>query len=128
MKGKNRMREYTERIRFWVTPEQRKMIEERMRKNGFTNLSAYCRLMTINGLYIKVDTSELKEVTGLVRNIANNINQYAKHANSTGIATREELQEIKNKQEEIWGLLRGIYESYSCIMDLNLKNVYPSLI
>ena len=84
--------------------------------------------MTINGLYIKVDTSELKEVTGLVRNIANNINQYAKHANSTGIATQEELQEIKNKQEEIWGLLRGIYESYSCIMDLNLKNVYPSLI
>ena len=66
MKGKNKMRKYTDRIRFWVTPEQRKMIEERMRKCGIINLSGYCRLMAINGYFIKLDTSDLKEVVRLM--------------------------------------------------------------
>ena len=43
------MKEYTDRIRVWVKPEERKLIEEKMKLAGVKNMSAYIRKMAIDG-------------------------------------------------------------------------------
>ena len=43
------MREYTDRVRVWIKPEERKLIERRMKEAGIRNMSAYIRKMAIDG-------------------------------------------------------------------------------
>ena len=78
------MREYTDRVRVWIKPEERKLIERRMKEAGIRNMSAYIRKMAIDGYVIRLDLSDLKEVSRLMGINSNNLNQYAKKANETG--------------------------------------------
>lgn len=75
------MREYTDRIRVWIKPGDKEKIRKRMAEAGIRNMSAYIRKMAIDGYVIKLDLSDVKEVSRLLRINANNINQYAKRAN-----------------------------------------------
>ena len=74
------MREYTDRIRVWIKPGDKEKIRKRMAEAGIRNMSAYIRKMAIDGYVIKLDLSDVKEVSRLLRINANNINQYAKRA------------------------------------------------
>ena len=66
-----------------LSAEERKAIEERMAKIGVKNFSAYLRKMALNGYYIVLDLSDVKELLRLLRICSNNLNQYAKKANET---------------------------------------------
>lgn len=103
------MREYTDRIRIAVTPEQRKLIERKMKEAGIINMSAYIRKMAIDGLIIRVDTSDLVELSRLVRINANNLNQYTKRANETGSIYLEDIKELNAQQEKIWIALKEVW-------------------
>ena len=103
------MREYTDRIRIAVTPEQRKLIERKMKEAGIINMSAYIRKMAIDGLIIRVDTSDLTELSRLVRINANNLNQYTKRANETGSIYLEDIKELNAQQEKIWIALKEVW-------------------
>ena len=69
------MREYTDRIRVWIKPGDKEKIKKRMAEAGIRNMSAYIRKMAIDGYVIKLDLSDVKEVSRLLRINANNINQ-----------------------------------------------------
>ena len=103
------MREYTDKILIVVTPEQRKLIERKMKEAGIINMSAYIRKMAIDGLIIRVDTSDLEELTRLVRINANNLNQYTKRANETGSIYLEDIKELNAQQEKIWIALKEVW-------------------
>lgn len=60
------MREYTDRVRIWIKPEERKLIEKRMKEAGIRNMSAYIRKIAIDGYVIRLDLSDLKEVSRLM--------------------------------------------------------------
>ena len=96
------MREYTDRIRVWIKPGDKEKIRKRMEEAGIRNMSAYIRKMAIDGYVIKLDLSDVKEVSRLLRINANNINQYAKRANETGSIYTEDIRDLQTSLDEIW--------------------------
>ena len=52
---------------FWVSPEEKALIERKMAQLGTENLSAYLRKMAIDGLVVKLELPELRELVSLLR-------------------------------------------------------------
>lgn len=102
------MREYTDRVRVWIKPEERKLIERRMKEAAIRNMSAYIRKMAIDGYVIRLDLSDLKEVSRLMGINSNNLNQYAKKANETGSIYLNDIRILQDQHEKIWEELREI--------------------
>ena len=53
-------REVIKSVRF--SPDEMRMIQEKMRQFGTTNFSAFVRKMTIDGYVVKLELPELKEM------------------------------------------------------------------
>ena len=109
------MREYIDRIRVWIKPGDKEKIKKRMAEAGIRNMSAYIRKMAIDGYVIKLDLSDVKEVSRLLRINANNINQYAKRANETGSIYLEDIKDVQRQQEELWNLMKEILQRLATI-------------
>ena len=95
-------------IRFFVTAEEKAVIQKRMELVGLTNMSTYLRKISMDGYLINADYTYIKEMNAELSAIGRNINQIAARANSTGIIYAEDITEIKKKQEEIWQLQKSI--------------------
>ncbi len=117
------MRDYTDRIRIWIKPEHRKLIEKKMKQAGIRNMSAYIRKMAIDGYVIRLDTSDLREISRLLSINSNNLNQIAKRANETGSIYIKDINELKDQQEEIHDALRKVYESFISIYDKEQRHI-----
>lgn len=51
---------------------------------------------------------DVKEMVSLLRYCSNNLNQYAKRANETGSIYAEDIQDLQNRQNEIWEIAKEI--------------------
>ena len=95
-------------MKFWVTEEEKTMIEEKMKLLPTQRYGAYLRKMAIDGYIIYTDTADIKEMNKELSAIGRNINQIAKRLNAGGTAYKEDIQEIKERLDEIWQLQRRI--------------------
>ena len=89
-------------IKFWVTPEERKLTEQKMAQLPTKRIGAYMRKMAIDGYIIYTDLSEFKEFQKELQAIGRNINQIAKRVNTTGSVYETDIAEIKERLDEIW--------------------------
>lgn len=94
------------RIEFCVTEQEKKLIQHKMAQIGTHSMGAYLRKMAIDGYIIKVDYTEQKKLATAVSRAAANINQICRRINSTGHFYEEDVATLKEKQTEIWELLR----------------------
>ena len=95
-------------LKFRVTPQEREMIESKMAQFGTTNMAAYLRKMAIDGYIIYTDTADIKAFTKELSAIGRNINQIAKRINAGGPAYQADIDEIRERLDEIWQLQRHI--------------------
>lgn len=95
-------------IKFRVTEEEKKLIEQKMALLPTKQLGAYMRKMAIDGLIIYTDTSNIKEFTQELQAIGRNINRIAMRVNSSSSAYDEDIAEIKERLNEIWHIQRRI--------------------
>ena len=95
-------------LKFRVTPQEREMIETKMAQFGTTNMAAYLRKMAIDGYIIYTDTADIKAFTKELSAIGRNINQIAKRINAGGPAYQADMDEIRERLDEIWQLQRRI--------------------
>ena len=95
-------------LKFRVTPQEREMIETKMAQFGTTNMAAYLRKMAIDGYIIYVDTRDIKEMNKLLSAIGRNINQIAKRVNAGGPTYQADMEEIRERLDQIWQLQRRI--------------------
>ena len=95
-------------MKFRVTPEERKLIEQKMALLPTKQIGAYLRKMAIDGYIIYTDLSEIKEFQKELQAIGRNINQIAKRINSTDSVYSTDIAEIKERLDEIWQLQRRI--------------------
>lgn len=102
--GRNR----NTQIIFWVSEEEKELIEEKMAQVGMTNLSAYLRRISIDGMIIKLELPELKEMVSLLRYTSNNINQLAKRMNESGRVYDTDLESVTENQEKLWDMANEI--------------------
>ena len=95
-------------MKFWVTEEEKTLIEEKMKLLPTQRYGAYLRKMAIDGYIIYTDTADIKEMNKALSAIGRNINQIAKRLNAGGATYEADIQEIKERLDEIWQLQRRI--------------------
>ena len=99
MKEANRKRNI--RMRFYVTPEERTIIEEKMAQLGTTNLSAYLRKMALDGYAVNLDLPELREMVSLLRRSSNNLNQLTRRVHETGRFYDADLENLRAEFDKL---------------------------
>lgn len=100
----NRTRKY--QINFYVTEEEKAIIEQKQELSGITSKGAFYRKMILEGAVIKTDMTAIKDVTVSINRIGNNINQIARRVNQNGRIYEDDLKEINEKMSVIWELLK----------------------
>lgn len=95
-------------LKIWLTEEERRLIDEKMKLLPTSQIGAYIRKMAIDGYIIYTDTANIKEMNKELRTIGRNINQIAKRVNSTGDIYRGDITELRERLGEIWQLQRTI--------------------
>ena len=95
-------------MKFWVTEEEKRLIDEKMAQLPTKRYGAYLRKMAIDGYIIYVDTKDIKEMNKLLSAIGRNINQIAKRVNAEGSTYQADMEEIRERLDQIWQLQRRI--------------------
>ena len=85
-----------------TTKAEKSRIYEKMLGMGIRSLSAYIRKMALDGYCIQLDTTDIKELVRLLRICSNNLNQYAKVANTYGTVFQEDIISLQIKLDELW--------------------------
>ena len=93
-------------MKFYVTEDEKRLIDEKMSQLPTRRYGAYLRKMAIDGYIIKVDYTQQKKLAAAVSRVASNINQICRLINSTGSLYAEDVAELKERQAEIWSLLK----------------------
>ena len=98
-------------IKFYVTEEEKQLIDEKQSQLPVKRLGAYLRKMAIDGYIINLDTTDIKAFTTELSSIGRNINQIAKRVNAGDSLYQADIQEIRERLDEIWQLQRRILSS-----------------
>ena len=98
-------------MKFYVTEEEKRLIDEKMKLLPTQRYGAYLRKMAIDGYIIQLDTTDMKEMNTALSAIGRNINQIAKRINAGGPAYQADMDEIRERLDEIWQLQRRILSS-----------------
>lgn len=94
-------------VLFFVSDDEKRIIKAKMAQLGTKNMGAYLRKMAIDGYIIKVDYTQQKKLAAAVSRVASNINQICHRINSTGHFYADDIAELKERQGEIWQLLKS---------------------
>ena len=81
-------------ILFCVTPEEKKLIRQKMILSKTRNMGAYLRKMAIDGYIINTDTAPIKQLYAEMHKIGVNINP-------------EDMEHLKGMVDEIWHILKS---------------------
>ena len=92
-------------IKVRLSPDELKMIQEKMEQFGTDNMSAFIRKMAIDGYVVKLEIPELKEILSLLRYSSNNLNQLIKRVHETGRSYDADLEDIHRSFHQYRGLI-----------------------
>ena len=89
-----------------LNEQELSLIHHKMNQLCTRNFGVHARKMLIDGYIIKVDYTEQKKLAAAVSRAATNINQICRRINSTGRCYEDDVAELKERQAEIWELLK----------------------
>ena len=84
-------------MKFYVTEDEKRLIDEKMSQLPTRRYGAYLRKMAIDGYIIYTDTADIKAFT--------------KELSAIGPAYQADMEEIRERLDEIWQLQRHILSS-----------------
>ena len=113
MNEPNRVRKI--QLNFRVTEQERRLIEDRMQELGTTIVEAYLRKIAIDGMIVKLEVQELKEIVSLMRRTSNNVNQIARRLTETGRIYEADITDVHTRQEQLWDMLNSLITKLSGI-------------
>ena len=90
-----------------ATQEEKDFIMKKMRKSGLDNFNLYALKMLIVGEIKNVDLTHYRELAKEVNRVGANINQIVKFANENGRIYEPEINELQERMNEIWLLLKS---------------------
>lgn len=102
-------------VRFWVNDKELAAIAKQQKRMHITNRAAYLRKMAMDGYCITMDMTDIRELIRLLRICSNNLNQYAKVANTTGAIYAEDIADVQQRLDQIWDRAGGILEGLAAI-------------
>ena len=89
------------------------LIRQKMQAFGIKNQSAFLRALALNGYLLKLDLPEIRELTRLMKNLTNNVNQIARRLNEHGSMYETEIDEIRQRVKELWDILNLVLNRLS---------------
>ena len=95
-----------EKLKFRISAEEVERIKVKMEDAGILNMSAYIRKMALDGICVRMDLRDVRQLVILLRRCSNNLEQYARKANKTGSVYVAEIANLQNRLDEIWELTR----------------------
>lgn len=98
MEEKNKRNKY---LKIRVSEAEMEAIKKKFQNSRMPTLSDFVRAMIFEGYIVQLDNNELKTIEKTANNIANNINQIAIRANSSGNVYPEDIAEIENLAHQI---------------------------
>ena len=99
-------------VNFRVSPEELALIEQKMSQLGTKNREAYLRKMALDGV-VQLDLPKLKELVSLLRRSSNNLNQLTRRVHETGRVYDADLEDIAQRQEQLWEGVKEILTQLS---------------
>ena len=97
------------RIDLRISEQEYELILQKMKQSKSTNLSAYMIKMAIDGMVINLNMPELKEVASLLSYNGNIIIHIAKRLNESKSVYSSDIEDIKEKQEQISDMVKKIF-------------------
>ena len=91
-----------------ATEPEARILRKKMDAPGITNESAYMRALALNGYILKLDLPQIREMIRLLSNMTNNLNQIARRLNAQGQMYDTEMEEMLQKQDELWQMMRKL--------------------
>ena len=104
-------KEIIKAVRF--SPEEMRLVQEKMRQLGTSNFSAFMRKMAIDGYVVKLELPELRELVSLLRYSSKNLNQLTRRVHESGRIYDVDLEDIHRGQEQLWDAAQTILDKLS---------------
>ena len=101
-------RERKNSIQFYLSDDEMTILEAKMREAKTKNKSQFFRELLLYSNVYYVEFDDIRHMNTELGRIGNNINQIAKKMNETGNVYKEDVAEVKERQERIWQLLKSI--------------------
>ena len=89
-------------VNFRVSEEENALMYEKMAAAGMHNKEAYIRKMILDGYVVRIDFSDVRELSKLLRSATNNLNQVAKRANETRSIYESDIKDLQENYEKLW--------------------------
>ncbi|WP_300569758.1 plasmid mobilization relaxosome protein MobC [uncultured Acetatifactor sp.] len=105
----------TEELKIRISSEDKERIKLKMEDAGILIMSAYVRKMALDGICIRLDLKDVRQLTVMLRRCSDNLNQYAKRANETGSIYAADIEDLQKRLDEIWELSRQSLASLAAI-------------
>ena len=91
-----------------ITKTEKNRIYEKMYGMGIRSLSAYIRKMVLDGYCLNLDLPQLRRMSYLLQNCSNNLNQVAKRANECGKVYAADMEDLRQRLDELIEIGRQI--------------------
>ena len=102
-------------LQFYVSEQERKLIQTKMEQYSTNNLSAYLRKIAIDGYVVNLELPELGEMVSLLRRSSNNLNQLTKRVHETGQFYDADLEDLRRDYDGLWEAAQKILRSLTKI-------------
>jgi hypothetical protein len=77
---------------------------------GMTNRCEFLRRMAITGYVVRVDYSDIRELSRLLRNATGNLNQISRRANESESIFADDIRDLQGHYENLRLMAEGIKE------------------
>ena len=95
-------------VKFFVDEKEQALIKKKMEHAGIENMSAYIRKMALDGYCLNLDLPQLRRIAYLLQMCSNNLNQYAKRANECGKVYAADMEDLRQRLDELIDIGRQI--------------------
>lgn len=100
---------------FYVSEAERDFIAEKMAAAGINNRGEYLRHMAMMGYVVRVDYSDIRELSRLLRNATSNLNQISRRVNESGSIYSDDIRDLQGNYEKLQQVADAIKEKLSKI-------------
>ena len=97
-----------QQLHFRVSKAELERIRNKMEASGILSIGSYLRKMALDGYCLHLDLKELQRMAYLLQMCSNNLNQYAKRANECGKVYAADMEDLRQRLDELIDIGRQI--------------------
>ena len=97
-----------QQLYFRVSKPELERIRNKMESSGILSIGSYLRKMALDGYCLHLDLKELRRMSYLLQMCSNNLNQYAKAANENGRVYAADMEDLRQRLDELIDIGRQI--------------------